>query len=179
VRCWEVLRTSRWVRQNVLALISGPLTALDAAHGGTGLTSPTYHLIAADLRLPPADTLARLLAAEGSPILSPTLPTLLLFECVLVYMSPAASSAVLQWFRDYFAPAGSAVLGSIVYEMFRLQDSFGRVMVENLKVIVSPPSWSRVDDPRSSSLLSRRAKSHSPAPRRTPTPHLSPAASLI
>ncbi|KAJ7902865.1 S-adenosyl-L-methionine-dependent methyltransferase [Mycena olivaceomarginata] len=116
-----------------LSAVLGSPADVAVAHGGTGLTSPTYHLIAADLRLPPADTLARLLAAEGSPILSPTLPTLLLFECVLVYMSPAASSAVLQWFRDYFAPAGSAVLGSIVYEMFRLQDSFGRVMVENLK----------------------------------------------
>ncbi|KAJ7675490.1 leucine carboxyl methyltransferase [Mycena rosella] len=88
---------------------------------------------AGDLRLPPADTLGKLLASEDGAILSPALPTLLLFECVLVYMLPAASSALLQWFIDYFSPSGSGVLGSIVYEMFRLQDSFGRVMVENLK----------------------------------------------
>ncbi|KAJ7119623.1 leucine carboxyl methyltransferase [Mycena epipterygia] len=108
-------------------------TEVVVSHGGTGLSSSTYHLLPVDLRLPPADTLGKFLAAEGSAILSPALPTLLLFECVLVYMSPAASSALLQWFVDYFSPSGSGVLGSIVYEMFRLQDPFGRVMVENLK----------------------------------------------
>ncbi|KAF7328881.1 Leucine carboxyl methyltransferase 1 [Mycena venus] len=116
-----------------LSAVLGDPADVVVAQGGTGLSSPTYHLLPADLRLPPADTLGRVLASESGPILSPTLPTLLLFECVLVYMSPAASSAVLQWFRDYFSSDGSGVLGSIVYEMFRLQDSFGRVMVDNLK----------------------------------------------
>ncbi|KAJ7475095.1 S-adenosyl-L-methionine-dependent methyltransferase [Mycena galericulata] len=116
-----------------LSAVLGDPTAVMVSHGGTGLNSPTFHLLPADLRLPPADTLGKLLASEDGAILSPTLPTLLLFECVLVYMSPAASSALFQWFIDYFSPDGSGVLGSIVYEMFRLQDSFGRVMVENLK----------------------------------------------
>ncbi|KAJ7641548.1 S-adenosyl-L-methionine-dependent methyltransferase [Roridomyces roridus] len=112
-----------------LSAVLGDPSQVAVAHGGTGLRSPTYHLLPADLRLPPQDTLDKLLA----PILSPTLPTLLLFECVLVYMSPAASTALFQWFIDYFSPEGGGALGSIVYEMFRLQDSFGRVMVENLK----------------------------------------------
>ncbi|KAJ7074525.1 S-adenosyl-L-methionine-dependent methyltransferase, partial [Mycena amicta] len=85
------------------------------AHGGTGLTSSNYHLLPVDLRLPP------------------TLPTLLLFECVLVCMTPEASSAVFRWFVDYFSAAEGAALGRIVCEMFRLQNSFGRVMIENLK----------------------------------------------
>ncbi|KAJ7039061.1 S-adenosyl-L-methionine-dependent methyltransferase [Mycena alexandri] len=113
--------------------LSAVLGNVTVAHGGTGLSSPKYHLLPADLRLPPADTLGRLLASDSGAILSPALPTLLLFECVLVYMSPTASSAVLQWFREYFSPQGSGALGSIVYEMFHLQDSFGRVMVNNLK----------------------------------------------
>ncbi|KAJ7186877.1 S-adenosyl-L-methionine-dependent methyltransferase [Mycena filopes] len=112
--------------------LSAVLGDVTVVHGGTGLTSPKYHLLPADLRLPPADTFGSLLTSDGGAILSPNLPTLLLFECVLVYMEAAASSAVLEWFRDYFAQ-GSAVLGSIVYEMFGLQDSFGRVMVANLQ----------------------------------------------
>ncbi|TFK80019.1 leucine carboxyl methyltransferase [Polyporus arcularius HHB13444] len=102
------------------------------ANGGTALHSPVYHLLAADLRKPPAESLAPLLTSPNDPLLSPSLPTLLLFECVLVYMSPEASQNILQWFTDYFA-GGSGVLGCIVYEMFALEDSFGKVMVNNLK----------------------------------------------
>ncbi len=105
------------------------------ANGGTALHSPVYHLLAADLRKPPAESLAPLLTSPSpnGPLLSPSLPTLLLFECVLVYMSPEASQDILQWFTDYFA-GGSGILGCIVYEMFALEDSFGKVMVNNLKV---------------------------------------------
>lgn len=106
--------------------------------GGTTLYSPVYHLIPADLRIPPHESLSQAFqlidSAEG-PILSPNLPTLILFECVLAYMSPAASDGVIKWFVDYFAtsPEGT-VLGGIVYEMFGLNDSFGKVMLNNLKV---------------------------------------------
>ncbi|KAF8133125.1 S-adenosyl-L-methionine-dependent methyltransferase [Mycena galopus ATCC 62051] len=61
-----------------------------------------------------------------------------LSACVLVYMSPTESSAVLQWFRDYFSSDGSGVLGSIVYEMFRLQDSFGRVGLYSARRVSLP-----------------------------------------
>jgi [phosphatase 2A protein]-leucine-carboxy methyltransferase len=95
-----------------------------------------------DLRTPPAASLAPLLTAVGGgkdddgPLLSPALPTLLLFECVLAYMTPTASNALIQWFVDYFAAAGPAAgpLGGVVYEMFKLNDAFGRVMLNNLKV---------------------------------------------
>ena len=97
------------------------------AQGGTALDSSRYHLLPADLRVPPTEILAPLLGS----ILSPTAPTLLLCECILVYMSPSVSSALIQWFRDFFA---QGILGGIVYEMFGLKDSFGRVMVDNLKV---------------------------------------------
>jgi len=94
-----------------------------------------------DLRTPPAASLAPLLTAAGGkdddgPLLSPALPTLLLFECVLAYMTPAASNALIRWFVDYFTAAGTAAgpLGGAVYEMFKLNDAFGRVMLNNLKV---------------------------------------------
>ncbi|KAG6843417.1 hypothetical protein H0H87_004826 [Tephrocybe sp. NHM501043] len=103
--------------------------------GGTGLHSEKYHLVAADLRLGPSTTLGPLLfgsdTAEG--ILSASLPTLLLFECVLVYMEPGCSEALLGWFAERFAGTG-APLGGVVYEMFNLGDAFGRVMVSNLQV---------------------------------------------
>lgn len=75
-----------------------------------------------------------------TPLLSPDVPTLLLFECVLVYMTPEASAQLVQWFIDYFSSTDNnanrkpRVLGGIVYEMFGLNDPFGRVMVNNLKV---------------------------------------------
>lgn len=120
----------------------------DQANGGTSLHSSVYSLLPADLRRPPSEALAPLLATSSSvnfpgtslsnegPLLSSSLPTLLLFECVLVYMSPGASSALIQWFVDYFFgdTANGGVLGGIVYEMFGLGDAFGRVMLNNLKV---------------------------------------------
>ena len=104
---------------------------MHAAGGGTTLHAPKYHLLPIDMRVAPAHALAPAL----DPILSPSLPTLLLFECVLAYMTPEASDAVIQWFIDYFSSATNAsVLGGIVYEMFGLRDSFGKVMLNNLKV---------------------------------------------
>lgn len=111
-------------------------------NGGTTLHSAKYHLIPADLHTPPSESIAPLLTSESpspsqaGPILSPDLPTLLLFECVLVYVTPEASQALIQWFVDYFTP--SAVLGAVVYEMFGLNDPFGTVMVENLRVPPAP-----------------------------------------
>lgn len=105
--------------------------------GGTSLHSPTYRLLPVDIRLPPSQVLGQSLCPPGQqPLINPNLPTLLLFECVLAYMSPSASDAVIQWFADYFAKSGSeesVALGGIVYEMFGLNDSFGKVMLNNLK----------------------------------------------
>jgi len=120
-------------------------------NGGTTLRSAKYHLLPADIRTPPNESIAPLLTSTSpsspsleGPLLSPDLPTLLLFECVLVYVTPEASVALIQWFADY--SASSSVLGAVVYEMFGLNDSFGNVMVENLKVPFTPSTKSlRVD----------------------------------
>ncbi|KAF8161321.1 S-adenosyl-L-methionine-dependent methyltransferase [Crassisporium funariophilum] len=107
------------------------------SQGGTALHSPKYHLLPADLRLPPSETLEKMLFSAvdegGAPILDTSLPTLLLFECVLAYMSPSSSSRLLQWFVDTIQESADGILGCVVYEMFGLNDSFGRVMVNNLK----------------------------------------------
>ncbi|KAG5335859.1 hypothetical protein C0989_012702 [Termitomyces sp. Mn162] len=101
-------------------------THLDWGNGGTTVHGEKYHLLAADLRLGPETTLGRLL----EPILDWSVATLLLFECVLVYMEPGASDGILRWFAGHV----EGPLGGIVYEMFGLEDAFGKVMVENLKV---------------------------------------------
>ncbi|CCL99248.1 uncharacterized protein FIBRA_01263 [Fibroporia radiculosa] len=117
-----------------LSAVLGSPDSVSLSHGGTALHAPTYHLLPADLRQPPADVLAPL-----ASFLSPAVPTLLIFECVLVYMTPAASAALIQWFVDFFSPSPHApsgtpcVLGAVVYEMFGLEDAFGRVMRANLQ----------------------------------------------
>lgn len=101
------------------------------ASGGTALHSSRYHLLPCDLRHPPSTSLAPVL--DG--LLSPSLPTLLLCECVLVYVSPESTSALFDWFVNHFtATRDRSILGTIVYEMFGLQDAFGQVMLNNLRV---------------------------------------------
>lgn len=114
--------------------LSEQLENVTLENGGTTLHSAKYHLFPVDLRGPPAESIAPPLTlhSQGAPILSPDLPTLLLFECVLAYLTPEVSQALIQWFVDYFA--SSSILGAVVYEMFGLNDPFGTVMVENLKV---------------------------------------------
>jgi [phosphatase 2A protein]-leucine-carboxy methyltransferase len=85
--------------------------------------------------------LTEFVVGSEEPILSPGSPTLLLFECVLAYMTSEVSSRLLRWFVDYLsagddkdAAKASGPLGCIIYEMFGLNDSFGRVMLNNLQV---------------------------------------------
>ncbi|TFY80692.1 hypothetical protein EWM64_g3315 [Hericium alpestre] len=119
-------------KSKVLSPALGPADSVSVGDGGTSLRSAVYNLLPVDLRKTPGTSIAPLLATESGALLSPNLPTLLLFECVLAYMTPAASDALIRWFADY-TQSGSSPLGSIVYEMFGLGDSFGRVMLNNLK----------------------------------------------
>jgi len=85
-------------------------------------TSSDYHLIGADIR--ELETLEKLLTQYG---LSPDLPTLLLSECVLIYISSNFSSNILQWASGYFK---SSMF--IIYEMILPHDGFGKMMIQNL-----------------------------------------------
>lgn len=106
--------------------------------GGTALYSPSYVLLPADLRDFTTFAPSLLQAATSSssigghpPALSPHLPTLLLVECVLVYLPPTAVDNILLWFSSTFAPVGGLSIG---YDPFGLHDSFGQVMIRNLAV---------------------------------------------
>lgn len=61
--------------------------------------------------------------------LNSALPTLFIAECVFVYMPSSASASLVKWFADTFLCSAG-----IVYEMFGLEDPFGRVLKDNLKV---------------------------------------------
>ncbi|KAG9084222.1 carboxy methyl transferase for protein phosphatase 2A [Ceratobasidium sp. UAMH 11750] len=98
--------------------------------GGTALRSQQYHHLPLDLRAGTSALSPLVTPSTDSspPPLNPDLPTLFIAECVFVYMLPSASAAVIQWFAETFSRAAG-----IVYEMFGLQDSFGKVLKENLK----------------------------------------------
>jgi O-methyltransferase involved in polyketide biosynthesis len=94
----------------------------DDAQSFVGLTAPRYR--AAGVDLSDVDAVERRMRALG---VDPSLPTLILSECVLIYIDGRQGDALLQWFARTFAH--SAVL---TYEQIRPDDAFGRMMLENL-----------------------------------------------
>ena len=60
-----------------------------------------------------------------------SLPTLVLSECCLVYLEPAAADIVAQYFSRHLFPS-STPLGIVLYEPINPNDAFGKVMVSNL-----------------------------------------------
>lgn len=87
------------------------------------LAAPADALVSADL-----SDLDSLRAALAEARFDPSLPTLVLIECVLVYMAPEAGSALLAFLASYL-PDGAC----LAYEMIRPDDAFGRQMVSNLQ----------------------------------------------
>ncbi|XP_068962384.1 leucine carboxyl methyltransferase 1 isoform X3 [Petaurus breviceps papuanus] len=55
-------------------------------------------------------------------------PTLLIAECVLVYMTPEQSASLIKWAANTFETAMF-----INYEQVNMDDKFGQIMVENLR----------------------------------------------
>ncbi|KAG9024262.1 carboxy methyl transferase for protein phosphatase 2A [Tulasnella sp. JGI-2019a] len=91
--------------------------------GGIGLSSPIYHLVPADLRKDLEGLFASLLA-----ILSPDRPIIVIAECVFPYIETSTSTQILQWFTGNFSN-----VAAVIYEMFGLGDSFGKVMRANMQ----------------------------------------------
>ena len=58
-----------------------------------------------------------------------SLPTLFLSECVLIYIEPRDSDAIVNW-----VGANMAVSLFVVYEQINPTDAFGAMMLRNLKV---------------------------------------------
>lgn len=59
------------------------------------------------------------------------LPTLIISECCLIYLAPAAADTVARYFTQHLFPP-STPIGLILYEPINPYDPFGKVMVSNL-----------------------------------------------
>ncbi|PGG97583.1 hypothetical protein AJ79_09146 [Helicocarpus griseus UAMH5409] len=110
--------------------IQGPEDVKVSADGDA-LHSKYLHIHPVDLRT---------LSPTASPTLlegvDRTLPTLLISECCLIYLSPTDAVNVLSYFTQRLFPSASASastpLALILYEPIRPDDPFGRTMVLNL-----------------------------------------------
>lgn len=91
---------------------------------GENIESKHYSLVAGDIR--ETEQLEEKLKVLG---VDPKAPTLILTECVLVYLKPEDSRKILGFIKTFFT-GDAAVLN---YEMIKPDDPFGRVMLENLE----------------------------------------------
>ena len=96
----------------------------DLRCSATEVVSPAYSVLAADLR-EAGPLVQRLREAAG---LRGSRPVLLVSECVLVYMAPAESDALLRAVAGAFPD-----LTVVAYEAVGPDDAFGRMMVSNLE----------------------------------------------
>lgn len=95
---------------------------------GTGLHAGDYHIWPVDLRDFAGEKDA------GVPKLDhidPDIPTLILSECCLIYLTPSHSRAILDHLTTKLL-APSTPCGLILYEPIRPHDAFGKTMVSNL-----------------------------------------------
>lgn len=86
------------------------------------MISSKYKLIPGDLRKVDVNDLLE-------PYKNKDDPTIIISECVFVYMSIDSTNKILESFSREFKE--SLV---IIYEMTNLDDKFGKVMISNLKV---------------------------------------------
>ncbi|KAG0244104.1 S-adenosyl-L-methionine-dependent methyltransferase [Mortierella sp. GBAus27b] len=97
---------------------------LKLGQGGTELYSTDYDLLSGDLREFESSLVPKL-KARG---FDTSLPTLFLSECVLIYIQPRDSDAIVEWVRNNM----DASL-FVVYEQINPTDPFGAMMLRNLK----------------------------------------------
>lgn len=114
---------------------------MTVSEAGDALHSLSYHIHPVDLRSLSADSSL----SETLPGVDRELPTLLISECCLIYLSPTEAAQVVSFFTEHiFGPSSKttagedtqqgsqAPLGLILYEPIRPDDPFGRTMVSNL-----------------------------------------------
>lgn len=100
-------------------LISSPELIIDRESGS--LHSPRYSIHPIDLR-------SLELSCKPPKGVDPSLPTLFISECCLIYLSPPEADNILKWATQDF----SSAVGVILYEPIGGDDAFGKVMIQNL-----------------------------------------------
>ncbi|KAJ5682595.1 hypothetical protein N7462_005760 [Penicillium macrosclerotiorum] len=112
---------------------------ISVSETGDALHTPSYHIHPLDLRSLSSDSSP----AAILPGVDTSLPTLLISECCLVYLSPTEAAQVVTFFTEHVfsqtpssspGQTGHAIppLGLVLYEPIRPDDPFGRTMVSNL-----------------------------------------------
>lgn len=110
-------------RARALAGVDMHASDVQLSSDGTALKSPEYAIHPLDLRqLPHAN--ADIAGVDTA------LPTLIISECCLVYLSPEDADAVMRYFNQLFP--STTPLAMVIYEPILPHDSFGRTMVSNL-----------------------------------------------
>ncbi|XP_004604327.1 leucine carboxyl methyltransferase 1 [Sorex araneus] len=108
-------------------LLSKPIIELHSEDSlqmdGSTLDSKRYAIIGADLR-----DIPELEEKLKKCNMNAQLPTLLVTECVLVYMTPEQSANLIKWAANLFETAMF-----INYEQVNMNDRFGQIMIENLR----------------------------------------------
>ncbi|KAI8868483.1 leucine carboxyl methyltransferase [Ramicandelaber brevisporus] len=92
------------------------------------LNTASYSLISGDLRQF-EQSVAPSLTSCG---FDAQRPTMVIAECVLVYLQPESSNAVINWFGQAFNSATNSCSAFAVYDPMHLGDRFGDVMERNL-----------------------------------------------
>ncbi|KAL2918319.1 carboxy methyl transferase for protein phosphatase 2A [Polyrhizophydium stewartii] len=92
--------------------------------GGAEIIAQDYWLLAGDLRNFASEILPRLVRMG----LQPSEPTLFLSECVMIYLDPTVSDAIVAAAASEFSAPFF-----VTYEQILPDDAFGRVMISNLK----------------------------------------------
>jgi len=97
--------------------------------GGTALRSPIYNLLPTDLKTFCQDVGPKILSdSEGKPVIELNLPTLIIAECVFIYLEPILTNSIIRWFSQKFSAAVIAL-----YDPINFDDAFGRMMISNLR----------------------------------------------
>lgn len=104
--------------------ISNP-SEVDVSPEQDAFHSSKLHIHSIDLRILTASSPATLLRD-----VDPTLPTLMISECCLIYLRPEEASNVISYFAQTALP--HAALSLVLYEPINPHDPFGRTMVSNL-----------------------------------------------
>ncbi|KAJ5744864.1 hypothetical protein N7533_009734 [Penicillium manginii] len=111
--------------------IDTPDAEVSISETGDALHSPSYHIHPVDLRSLSANTGSDL--STILPGVERGLPTLLVSECCLIYLSPSEAEQVVKFFTEHlFQSQPATPLGLVLYEPIRPDDAFGRTMVSNL-----------------------------------------------
>lgn len=105
-------------------LAVGTRDSLLVANKGTDIHGSNYHLVGGDLRK--LDELESKLSNDCG--LDANKPTLILAECVLVYLPPEKTRNLLSFFSSKFP---SSII--VNYEQVNLHTRFAEVMIENLR----------------------------------------------